>query len=262
LGHVSQSTFFALFRVFPVFSGGIEDDLQMKVHLMEAAVREFIGEQLSTPTEGWYFPHSIVDHFHTCWYADVQGSLSDKYDRALRSEISQRWWKRDAYRPKEIMLQLISTDPELAAIAWKDLQQDHAQLEGRLSRFNYYCDQLLLMYRGAHPRAIETYHHQDAGMMSLYLAGLFPEKYTLYPGLDIFQSFCRVTGSPEIPKVDDLVRYMKIASICMSFLRQHNQFPTLLQQRSGEVHRIKCIPMVIVYEFILHATGHMSAVSG
>src|SRR6185503_58808 len=111
------------------------------------------------------------------------------------------------------MIQLIEADPELAVIAWKDLANDSASLDGRLYRFNYYCDELLQLYRHINLRSVETYHHQDATIMSLYLAGMNPEKYSLYPGLEVFRSFCKAVGSPDMPVLDDLVRYMKIASI-------------------------------------------------
>jgi hypothetical protein len=115
------------------------------------------------------------------------------------------------------MLQLICADPELAAIAWKDLAQPNANLDGRISRFTYYCEQLLDLHRSKHINSIETYHHQDASIMSLYLAGIFPNTQALYPGLEMFQIFCKAVGSPDIPKVDDLIRHTKVATIIYNF---------------------------------------------
>jgi hypothetical protein len=80
---------------------------------------------------------------------------------------------------------------------------------------------------------------------------LFPEKYALYPGLDCFQAFCRAIGSPDIPKVDDLFRYMKVASIVFTFLQKNTQYEKLLKQRDPSMHKVKLIPMQISYEVIL-----------
>ncbi|HJW30402.1 MAG TPA: hypothetical protein VJ508_14320 [Saprospiraceae bacterium] len=222
----------------------------MKVHLVKEIIHVFLRGQLSASSTDWYFPHAIVDHFHVTWAHLAELGLKETYNRALRSEISNRWWKRDHYRPKEIMLSLIEADPELAAIAWKDLAQPNASLEGRLSRFNYYCEQLLDLHRQTYLRDIETYHHQDAAMMSLYLAGLFPDTYTLYPGLDVFQQFCKAVGSPDIPKVDDLVRYMKVAGIVFNFLKQDDQYEALLSSRDQPIHKIQCLPFQISGEVI------------
>lgn len=222
----------------------------MKVHLLEKGIEDFVAGQLAYGDEAWYFPHSIVGHFHDTWYNQASMPLADRFSQCLTSNLSQRWWKRDHYRPKEIMLHLIEADPELAAIAWKDLQQPNASLDGRLSRFNYYCEQLLALHRGRHPKSIETFHHQDGAMMSLYLAGLFPEQYALYPGLDVFRMFCQQVGSPDIPKVDDLVRYMKVAGITFTFLQRNAQYASLLEQRGQSIHKIKCIPFQMTYEII------------
>jgi len=177
-------------------------------------------------------------------------SFKEVYDQCLRSEYSQRWWKKDNYRPKEIMINLIEADPELATIAWKDLANDSASLDGRLYRFNYYCDELLQLHRHHHSRSVETYHHQDAPILSLYLAGLFPEKYSLYPGLETFRSFCKAVGSPDIPVIDDLVRYMKMASIGFTFLQRDKNFERLADHRDPDRHKVKFIPFQLSYEFI------------
>ena len=222
----------------------------MKLHLLENLIGSFIEERVNSDDPSWYYPHSLVDHFNRVWKDPAGEDIKTRYDRALRSEISQRWWKRDNYRPKEIMLMLIDADPELAEIAFKDLANDSATLDGRLSRFNYYAEDLLQMHRQRHRRATETYHHQDARMLSLYLAGIFPEKYALYPGLDTFQNFCKKVGSPDIPVVDDLVRYNKVASIIFKFLQKHVRYDDLLSRRADGWHKIKCIPYQITYEVI------------
>jgi len=226
----------------------------MKVHLLQKVIADFIDGQLRTDNVDWYLPHSMVNRFHIEWRQLADRGLRDTYERCLRSEISLRWWKRDHMDAKEIMLQLIDADSELAAIAWKDLQQPTANLDGRLSRFTYYCEQLLDIHRGKNITSLETYHHQDASMLSLYLAGLFPDTYSLYPGFSIFQSFCKAIGSPDIPKVDDLVRYMKVVTIIFNFLQKDAQYEKLIEKRRPPMHNILCIPFQITYE-IVNYTG-------
>lgn len=222
----------------------------MKVHLLEKAIDHYIDAGLKPDAVDWYYPHAMVGDFHSHWSAPYPTDLSAIYDSSLRSEYSQRWWKRDHYRPKEIMLLLIEADPELATIAWKDFSNDTVAMDGRLSRFDYYSNELLQIHRQKHFRSVETYHHQDAPVLSLYLSGLFPHKYALYPGLDIFQSFCRAIGSPDIPVVDDLVRYMKVASIVFTFLQRNPRYELLLEQRDPSLHKVSHIPFLQSYEVI------------
>src|SRR5690606_20821607 len=73
----------------------------------------------------------------------------------------------------------------------------------------------------------------DAGIVSLYLAGMYPDKYVLYPGLQAFQAFCRTVESPNIPQVDDLPRYMKVAGIVFTYLQKHPAYAVLAAQRAG-----------------------------
>lgn len=222
----------------------------MKVHLLEKAIDHYISSCLKHDAVDWYYPHAMVGDFQTHWSPPDPTALSAIYDSCLRSEYSQRWWKRDHYRPKEIMLQLIEADPELATIAWKDLSNDTGALDGRLSRFDYYANELLQIHRQKHFRSVETYHHQDAPVLSLYLAGLFPHKYALYPGLEVFQSFCRAIGSPDIPVVDDLVRYMKVASIVFTFLQRNPRYELLIKQRDPSLQKVLHIPFLQSYEVI------------
>ncbi len=234
----------------------------MKLHLLEELIRDFVSSQLKSKAVDWYYPHALVGHFHANWRAPDINSLLATYDQCLKSDYSQRWWKRDNYRPKEIMLTLIETDPELASIAWKDLANDSASLDGRLYRFNYYCDELLQLYRHHKPLSVETYHHQDAAIISLYLAGLFPAKYSLYPGLDVFRVFCKTVGSPDIPVIDDLVRYEKVTAIVFTFLQRNIDFEKLSAHREADGHDVEFIPFQLSYELMIFAGEKNKIASG
>ena len=225
----------------------------MKLHLLEELISQFIASQLNAETTAWYYPHSMVNHFHLSWKTPDQASIKEMYDQCLRSDYSQRWWKRDGYRPKEIMITLMDADAELATIAWKDLANDAASLDGRLYRFNYYCDELLQLHRQINLRSVETFHHQDASIVSLYLSGMFPAKYSLYPGLDNFQSFCKAVGSPDIPVIDDLVRYMKVVTIVFTFLQRNPGFVKIESLRHSSLHPVGFIPFQMSYELIAFA---------
>ena len=222
----------------------------MKVHLLQQAISRFLDEQLRKDAVDWYYPHSMIANFQDNWVTPNEETLAEIYDQCLKSDCTQRWWKREQYRPKEIMSQLIEADPELATIAWKDLFNPNADIEGRLARFGFYCDDLLKMYRQKNVRSVDANHHQDASLISLYLAGRFPEQYALYPGLIVFQSFCKAIGSPDIPAVDDLVRYMKVAKVVFTFLQKDDRFATLLAQRNSAMHKVTVFPFQLGYELI------------
>ena len=225
----------------------------MKLHLLQNLIDVFLASREDPNDTSWYYPHSIVAHFHKQWNLITESELNAQ---ALKSDISQRWWKKDNYRPKEIMMQLIDTDPELAAIAFKDLANDDATLDGRISRFQFYAEDLLQMLRQKDQRIVESYHHQDGHIISFYLAGLFPDKYALYPGLDVFKNYCVAVGSPDMPVIDDLVRYMKVAAIVFNFIQKNEKFESVKKLREAGTHRITFIPFQVAYEFISYAGGN------
>lgn len=224
----------------------------MKVPVIDKTIDEFLRLALTEKEFAWIYPHSLVGQFHTAWKAGESQDLHARLDACLRSKISQNWWKRDGYRPKEMMLLLIQTDPELANIAWKDLQQESAALEGRLSRFQYYCDTLMQMYKEKNPLSVDTNHNQDAAVLSLYLAGLFPQQFTLYPGLAVFRHFCEKVGSVDIPVVDDLVRFAKVTSIIYRFLQKNESFDPLLSRRNKLSPSDHLVPLTLVYEYMMY----------
>lgn len=231
----------------------------MKLHLLESLIEHFFDTHVKVNDASWYYPHSIVDHFHKNWIWESSLGLKEKYDLSLKSEISQRWWKKESYRPKDIMLKLIDADSELAAIAFKDLANEQASLGGRISRFNFYAEELLEIHRRNFPRDIETYHHQDAGIISLYLAGWYPDHYALYPGLEVFRNFCKVIGSPEIPVIDDLIRFQKVTGIVFKFLQRNPNYERLIEVRTTYNHPVNFLPYQTSYEIICFAEAQSGA---
>ena len=222
----------------------------MKVHLIQDAIHSFLERQSGADAPDWRYPHSMIQTFQKQWEDPPGDTLATVYDLCLKSTYTQRWWKREHYRPKEIMLQLIGANTELAIVAWKDLFNEDADLEGRLGRFSFYCDELLKILRAGNVRTVEAHHHQDAAIVSLYLAGRYPDQYTLYPGLSVFQQFCKAIGSPEIPPVDDLVRYRKVAKVVHTFLQKDERYNRVVDLREHTRQDVTLYPFQMSYEVI------------
>lgn len=227
----------------------------MKLHLLEQGIDSFLQLALQDRTEPWVYPHSLVAQFHRHWGTPDPVSLADRYQECLQSRHAQRWWKRPQYRPKELMEMLMGADPELAALAWKDLANESVTLEGRVDRFAYYCQDILDTLRRRDIRVRDTHHHQDAAIISLYLAGMYPDRYVLYPGLEAFRRFCQFVESPSIPPVDDLPRYMKIAAIVFKYLGANARWDALGSARATSRHAADFVPMQVAFEAITFLGG-------
>ena len=228
----------------------------MKLHLLERNIEDFIRINLQSSETTWYHPHEIVSNFNSQWHLPHAAELLNVFDASLHSRLSQRWWKKDHGDAKQIMQLLIQSEPELALIAFRDLSNDQSGLEGRLSRFDYYCTQLLEIHRQRNFKSVENSHYQDAGMISLYLSGMFPEKYALYPGLATFRKYCESVGAVDLPVIDDLVRYENIVAIINNYLQRHPGLQALTLYRKTFQMHFDLIPSQYAYEFVCFCGGN------
>ncbi|MDX1408887.1 MAG: hypothetical protein R3330_12155, partial [Saprospiraceae bacterium] len=112
-----------------------------------------------------------------------------------------------------------------AATAFNDLFDESRSIDGRLDRFLYYAEELLRIYRSSDPDARLSAHFQDWPVISLYLSGMYPDMYTLYPGREIFNDYLeRLQARPT--QVDDLERFFKVMRTTAGFL---NKDPGLVE---------------------------------
>ena len=81
-----------------------------------------------------------------------------------------------------MILKFIQTSEDYVRYSFKDLFNENKDIEGRVDRFVFYCDQLLKEYKDSKPQSIENAHYHDDNyeMISIYLAFHFPNIYTPY----------------------------------------------------------------------------------
>ncbi len=154
------------------------------------------------------------------------------YDQSLQNSQTRRLWKRESYDPKDMMLKFIELQPEYVKQMFHDLYNEEKDIEGRVSRFVFYCDQLLQEYKDAYPHSIENnhYHDDDYGMVSVYLAFRFPEKYTLYRK-DSFIGFLKKVNAIKVSPANDFERFVKVTRTLASLLRKDEKLLALHAKR-------------------------------
>jgi len=221
----------------------------MNLAILQQSIKDFAGTLQSGKSDMHLYKYGLLDNFKSTWDLSAE-DFGKMYDRALQSDVTRRWWKRDHYRPKEMMLVLIKHEEQYVRQAFKDLFNENKSIESRLDRFIFYCDELLRMYKRANPRSIENNHYQDSAMISLYLAGMYPEQYTLYPGRDIFNKALRVLGAKESPDKDDLARFFKVSQIMYQYMMKDQKILAAIQQGVRAEGNL-----LIVHEFLFGLAG-------
>ncbi|MEL6802795.1 MAG: hypothetical protein AAFO91_03315 [Bacteroidota bacterium] len=150
--------------------------------------------------------------------------LAAVYDLALSSQTSRRHYSRRAFEPKAIMLDILKREPELARATFEDLLREGHTLDGRLSRFGVFMDELYARYRetvSGRPLYGDHFHGHDYQMPSLYLAMQYPDRYVPYD-TNTLMAVCQQLGARDQPQGADPVRFMKIAKLLDRFIQQED----------------------------------------
>lgn len=187
--------------------------------------------------------------FQENWDMDAE-DWPAMYDSALQNSQTRRLWKREAYEPKRMMLELARMQPDFVRHMFSGLFNEEKQLEGRASRFVYYCDMLLQEYKEQHPRSIENnhYHDDDYQMVSLYLAFRYPEKYTLYDA-PAFTRLLELLGSGDIPRANDIERFAKVMQTLYKLMQKEEGMLDLHRRRLQEGLHYTGESLLVLYDF-------------
>lgn len=227
----------------------------MKVDLLQKHIGAF-GSLLRSAEGGAHlFKYDILDHFRSIWTFDTE-DFAAMYDNALKSDITRRWWKRGTYRPKEMMLLLIRAEEQYARQVFRDLFDETKQVENRADRFVFYCDEMLRIYKRTNPDRIENNHYQDSSIISLYLAGMYPERYTLFPGKEVFHTALMALGARDTGAQEDLPRFFKLSKLIYTQLNKDPAIADLMQRRARPEGNL-----LLAHEFICFCGGAWNELS-
>lgn len=119
-----------------------------------------------------------------------------------------------------MMLEFWKMDAQMVRMMFDDLFNETRNVEGRIGRFVFGCDELLNDFRRKFPLSAENDHfHGDHRMIALYLAFRYPELYAPYD-FPTFQRTMTHFGARDIPQQNDLPRYFKVLRTLTAFLEK------------------------------------------
>ncbi len=187
--------------------------------------------------------------FQAHWDVDAP-NFADMYDRSLDNTHTRRLWKRERYEPKRFMLEAIALAPEMVRQAFLDLFDDSKDLEARVGRFVFYCDELLRIYRETFPGTIETAHYHDDKyeIISLYLAFRYPDRYSFYEHAH-FHVLLQRLGSTDLPTSADFGRFCKVMRTLYGFLLQDSDLLAWHRRRLLPEKHYTGESLLLVYDF-------------
>jgi hypothetical protein len=216
----------------------------MKLNILRTCIAQFADHLASADGIVHQYKYEILSQFASRWTYETD-SFEGMYDACLQSTVTRRWWKRDQYRPKEVMCALIRSEEQYAREAFKELYNEKKLVENRIDRFVFYCDELLRMYKKANPKSVVNNHYQDSVMISFYLAALYPGRYSLYPGRRIFNQALLKLDAQGTGEKDDLPRFFKLTHLINTYLLKNDAINGLIDnglRPSGH--------LLLVHEFL------------
>ena len=176
--------------------------------------------------------------------------LAQMYDQSLQNRHTKRLWLREAYAPKEMMLEFASMQPHYFRQMFSDLFAEDKSIDGRIGRFGFYCDQLFEAYKDAHPHSKVNTHYHDDGyqIISLYLSFHYPESYCPY-NLELFQDVLQKIGGRNLPLTHDTERYFKICKTLFKLMNKHEDLIQLHRNRLDANQHYLEDSLLLIYDF-------------
>lgn len=159
------------------------------------------------------------------------------FDQSLQNSETRRLWQTENWYPKRMMLEFWQFDPQMVRAMFDDLFNETRQVEGRIGRFLFGCDELLRDYKRAHPTSVENNHyHSDYRMIALYLAFRYPDQYAPYD-FDLFVRTLTHLQARDIPQQNDIGRYFKVLRTLLTFLEKDgNVEPAMRRHLNPQQH--------------------------
>ena len=210
----------------------------MQLNLLNSLMEDFRKFKETEEGQQWNFFQEIQENFNRYWDLSHQ-DLASMYNLSLNSMHTRRFWNREAFEPKRVMAEFMKFEPEYVKHAFRDLFDETRNLNARIERFIFYCDELLDLYKTAFPKSNIKAHYHDKNyeIPLLYLSLKYPENYIPYD-FDSFVGFLGKVGSRQIPSTHDLERFYKVAKTMFS-----------------KINEEKGSSFFLVYEFFQFASG-------
>ncbi len=220
----------------------------MEVRKLQARIQDYKAFLMKDRNLAEVYKWEALLHFQQHW--DIEAiDFAKMYDASFQSTTTQRLWKREIWRPKELMLLLIGQDPEFARKSFRNLFDDTQNIDTRVSMFKFACDEMLSEYKRQHKTSIENNHyHDDLEMIFLYLTFRFPEQFTFfeYPP---FSETLRQMGIQDIPTPYNLDRFLKLTKILYTFLKKDEELIKIHQTRFSSEQLYKNGQKLLVHDF-------------
>lgn len=204
---------------------------------------EAYHELIKSPNyDGWRL-WELAHQFQSNWDIDTT-NFREMFDKSFA--LNSPLWIRDDYYPKQAMQRYIDLNDDIVRSMFKDLYNESKEIDGRISRFVYQCDEIYKLERKVKQKVL-PHDHSDKKMIFIYLAFRYPDIYTLHD-FSSFKRYLDQIGSPNAPIASDINRYVKVSKTIGTLLNKQKELLNTLDKKLENVTDGNRYPMLAVYE--------------
>ncbi len=170
---------------------------------------------IQTPKYDEIYKWESLKIFQDRWNIDEPDFLT-MYDESLQNSDVENLWASKFFYPKEVMLKFIESDPEKVRQMFRDLFNEDENIDKRIDKFTFHCDNLRDEMLIQNPK-FQHHFHDGFRMISVYLNFRYPMNYTIYKFTE-FKEFMEVVHAKTIPGTNELGRFFKVMRTLHSIL--------------------------------------------
>ncbi len=185
-------------------------------------------------------------NFSTIWNIEELDFMS-MYGQSLSSNISNRVWTGIDYHPKVSLLTILKYEKEFVRSMFRDLFSESKDLQLRIGRFEYHCDQLLPMVQKKESKLMHHYH--DDQILVAYLALNDPSRF-VFLDISSFRIAMQYMQARNIPEYISIESYTKLMRIIHRFLVADQDLLAAYKSSFGLTHLYNPKSMVLALDFI------------
>ncbi len=195
-----------------------------------------------------------VQAFQAHWNPDAADGAA-MFDHCFQNSETRRLWQEENWYPKRMMVEFWRFDPRMVRGMFDDLFNETRDIEARIGRFLFGCDELLREYKRAHPTSVENNHyHGDYRMIALYLAFRYPDQYAPYD-FNVFRAALTQFQARDIPRQNDIGRYFKVLRTLMTFLEKDEALARAMQKHLAPRKHYSGKTLLLAEDFCRFAAG-------
>ena len=161
-----------------------------------------------------------LKNFQDNWNIEAE-DFKTMYNNSFNNSISNNLWSNRFWFPKDAMMKLIEYDKEIVRKMFTDLFNENENIDKRVDKFVYHCDQLRDEIIKT-DTSFKNHFHDGQRIISLYLAFKFPDKYAIYKYTE-FKTFMQIVDATDIPGTGEIERFFKIVRTLFNIISQDNE---------------------------------------